>query len=404
MKNILKLSLILILGVSFVCCSDDDDTTDEKKVAVNLTVKAAIPEAVEMSKMEGLEVSVTDMRTMNTEKFSLNTTGSANIELYKGTYNISIEKEFNTKNGDDDVVVVYSAKLENITITSDGQEVNLNLQVFPKNTLNKSFIFSELFFNGETNGVMMHPDQYFVLFNPTSDVLYADGLCFATTLQYSVLEKDAFFDEFMPERVPITGFFTLPGTGKQYPVNPGEKLVVAWTAINHPAKEGYVNSVDLSGADFEVYDPNPDAKDVDNPKVPNVTISGNLPTFFPRGFFAPFLFKLEDGNQATVEKFYNDNTSEYTYPDGSKEQITSVSASMIVEGVVTGDRPLVTRNLPESVDRGYITVSGCHRNELAIRHEIMVGEHAFYKDTNNSDNDFYIRKGQTAFPEGWRNK
>ena len=64
----------------------------------------------------------------------------------------------------------------------------------------------------------------------------------------------------------------------------------------------------------------------------------------------------------------------------------------------------VTRTIPESVDRGKFLVTGCHRQELAIRKPKMVGEQTFYQDTNNSSDDFIMQKGQNAFPVGWRNK
>lgn len=393
-KNVWKICLILIIGIGISSCSDDE----EQQISVKLLATPAIEDAYDGAKATGMEVVFTNMRDMNAVKGTLNADGTAEVMLYKGVYNISIEsKTTNTS----DVEVIYTAKLENCAINTDGQQVKVDLHIFPANTNNESFIFSELFFNGEVNGVMMHPDQYMVIFNPTQEDLYADGLCFATAYQYSVLEKEAYFDEYMNNnKIPISGFFTIPGSGKEHLVKAGDKIVIAFTAINHPKENGYENAVDLSGADFEVYD-GPESSDVDVPEVPNVILTETL-LYHPRGFFSNMLFKLENGNQNTIEAFFKANTKEFTFPDGSKEMITSVDADKIVDGVVTGDRPIVTRNLPESVDRGFILVSGCHRNELVIRKEIKVGSQIFYEDTNNSENDFVIKIGQTPYPKGWR--
>lgn len=402
LKNVWKICLFLLIGIGICSCSDDDPL--EQKVVIKLVATPAIEDAFEPTKAEGMEVTFTNMRDMNTIKGLLNKNGEAQVELYRGIYNISIESK--TTNAEE-VEVIYSAKLENCAVNSDGQEVKVNLNIFPANTNHAdtddfSMIFAELFFNGETNsGQMMHPDQYMVLFNPTQNDLYVDGLSFATAIQYSVLEKEPFFDEYMPAKIPITGFFTIPGNGKEHLVKAGEKIVIAWTAIDHSSVAGYDNAVNLSGADFEVYIPNPENPDVDNPEVPNVTLTDNV-IFFPRGFFSNMLFKLENGNTSTIEAFYNENISEYTAPDGSKQHILSVDADKIIDGVLTGDRPIVTRNLPEAVDRGFILVSGCHRNELVIRKEIKVGAQIFYQDTNNSEDDFVIRIGQTPYPKGWR--
>lgn len=406
-----KIKFFQILGLIFSClfilsCSDNDDPI-EQKVKVNLVAIPVIEETFDASKINGLEVSITDMRTLNVTKYALDAEGKVAIEIYKGTYNLSIESEIEDSENPDNKFV-YTAKMENCAISNNGQEIKLNLHTFPANTNGANLIFSELFFNGETNsGRMMHPDQYIVIFNPTQEDLYADGLSIATTVQPSITEKGGYYDQYMPNKVPITGFITIPGSGKEHIVKAGDKLVIAWTAIDHSSIEGYENAVDLSGADFEVYIPNPESKDVDNPEVPNVIITESLIAgglaFHPRGFYSPLMFKLENGNTSTIETFVKNNTKDYTSPAGEVTPLISVSKELILDGVVTGDRPLVTRTLPEDIDRGYIYVSGCHRQELVIRKEIKIGTQIFYKDTNNSDVDMEIRKGQTPYPKGWRN-
>lgn len=406
-----KIKFFQILGLLFSClfilsCSDNDDPI-EQKVKVNLVAIPVIEETFDASKINGLEVSITDMRTLNVTKHALDAEGKVAIEIYKGTYNLSIESEIEDSENPDNKFV-YTAKMENCAISNNGQEIKLNLHTFPANTNSANLIFSELFFNGETNsGRMMHPDQYIVIFNPTQEDLYADGLSIATTVQPSIIEKEGYYDQYMPNKVPITGFITIPGSGKEHIVKAGDKLVIAWTAIDHSRIEGYENAVDLSGADFEVYIPNPESKDVDNPEVPNVIITESLIAgglaFHPRGFYSPLMFKLENGNTSTIETFVKNNTKDYTSPAGKVTPLISVSKELILDGVVTGDRPLVTRTLPEDIDRGYIYVSGCHRQELVIRKEIKIGTQIFYKDTNNSDVDMEIRKGQTPYPKGWRN-
>jgi len=405
-KNIMKKAntltwlMLCILSLSvFSSCEKDDE---EKKININIRAKAVIEKAIDNEILNGLEVEIQDTRTMETITCLLNTEGKASIELYRGTYNISIEKNIEGKTDDEDFV--YSAKLENCNINIEKQEIDLALNVFPKISKSTNFIFSELFFNGETNsGRMMHPDVYYVIFNPTQETLYADGLCVATTSQPSIIEKYPFYDEYMPNTVPITGFFTFPGTGKEHAVAPGGKIVLAMTAIDHSKVEGHENSVDLTGVDFEVYIPSEKRPDIDNPEVPNVIVTE---TFYqhPRGFWATLLFKLKDGNKSTVDDFYKNNNKKYVMKNKEETLLILLKSEKIIDGIVTGDRPLVTRPLPESVDRGYFQVSGCHRQELAIRKEIKIGNQIFYKDTNNSDVDFIKLKKQNSFPIGWRNK
>jgi hypothetical protein len=212
-------------------------------------------------------------------------------------------------------------------------------------------------------------------------------------------------------------------------VQPGEKFVIAFTAINHSevvnGEIAYDHAVDLSGADMEIYY-GPDGNDVDNPNVPNVLITENGDSygffFQPRGYVSPVMFRLENGLQSTVDAFVNSHTSlskthveaTETTPEGDIDiHILAIESDKIIDGIQTSDVPqdVKTRVVPETVDRGKFLVNGCHRQELCIRKEIKVGNKIFYKDTNNSSEDMEdvnerkaAGKFQTAFPLGWRNK
>ena len=400
----------ICLGVLIMSCENDNDP--DPKITVTVSTKATIGDAVNPYYLEGLSVNITDTRTAEVTTCTLDENGVSEVMLYKGTYDISIERAFDGYTEEEDCI--YSAKKENYSITDEGQKVDLALNIYPASAKNTGFIFSEIFFNGEKNqGWMMHPDQYYVVFNPTQQTLYADGLCIATSAQASIIDKYEFYDKYMPTTVPLTGFVTVPGSGTDHPVKPGEKFVVAVTAIDHSQEstmldDGTVilfdNAVDLSGADFEIY---PDMykgdKDVDNPDVANLLMTGDLYSH-PRGFWSHLIFKLDNGLETTVKQFYDANNTLFKSSDNKERLLILLDSEKISDGMVSGDaRPLITRPVPESVDRGYFQVSGCHSSELAIRKEIKIGNKIFYKDTNNSDDDFINKKGQTPYPVGWRN-
>ena len=402
----------------FSSCTEDDEMSNE--VAVNFNAQTSSEALITLDRLEGGKVVFTEVRSQNHFEAVMNNRGMATLSLLKGVYNISIEEKLDVK-GDK---VVVSLRMENISVNTAGQNIKGYVITTPENAVCQNFIFSEIFFNGEQNsGKMMHPDQYFTIFNPTDQTLYADGICVANTHHLSWQEKEMWYDEFYPDRVPIRGFVTVPGSGKDYPVAPGEMKVVAFTAIDHSSVEGYDHAVDLTGADFEIYD-GPETKDVDNPEVPNLLKTNNSDVnvnggffFQPRGYVSPLMFKLENGNASTVEKFYKENlkVTRTAIPADEEKgipadtidiQILSVPTKMIIDGVQTSDVPqdIVTRVVPEIIDRGKFLVNGCHRQELAIRKKIKIGDKIFYKDTNNSTEDIEMQKGQNSFPKGWRNK
>ena len=425
MKRFFKFALAaLVCPVLMVSCSEDD-TDNNIDVTFNAIPKVA--GALDASALSGAMVQFTEVRNQETKSFSLDANGSVTASLPMGVYNVSIEKNITNAQGEQ---VVISLRMENVNINTEGQKIEGYVNSLPASALGKDFIFSEVFFNGERNsGRMMHPDQYIVLFNPTEDVLYADGVSIGVTMHLSWQNKQLWYDKYYPTQVPIGGFITIPGNGKEHPVQPGEKFVIAFTAINHSevvnGEIAYDHAVDLSGADYEIYY-GPDANDVDNPDVPNVLITENGDSygffFQPRGYVSPVMFRLENGNQSTVDAFVSSHTTlskthveaTETTPEGDIDiHILAVETDKIIDGIQTSDVPqdVKTRVVPETVDRGKFLVNGCHRQELCIRKEIKVGDKIFYKDTNNSAEDMQdvnernaAGLTQTAFPIGWRKK
>lgn len=425
MKQFIKFALAaLVCPVLLTSCSDDES---EKRIDITFNAIPKVAGALDVSTLAGTPVVFTEVRNQETKSFNLDANGSVVASLPMGVYNVAIEKAITNAQGEQ---VVISLRMENVNVNTAGQTIEGFVNSLPASALGKDFIFSEVFFNGETNsGRMMHPDQYIVLFNPTEDVLYADGVCIGVTMHLSWQNKQLWYDSYYPEQVPIGGFITIPGSGKEHAVQPGEKLVIAFTAINHSevvnGEIAYDHAVDLSGADYEIYY-GPDANDVDNPDVPNVLITENGDSygffFQPRGYVSPVMFRLENGMQATIDAFVNSHTTlsktevaaTETTPAGEIDiHILAVPTNNIIDGIQTSDVPqdVKTRVVPETVDRGKFLVNGCHRQELCIRKEIKVGDKTFYQDTNNSLEDMQDvneRKAagaiQTAFPIGWRNK
>ncbi|MBR2242852.1 MAG: DUF4876 domain-containing protein [Prevotella sp.] len=425
MKCIFRIVLAaLICPVLLSSCSDDEE---ERKIDVAFNAIPKVAGALDVSSLSGTPVMFTEVRNQNTKQFILDANGTAKASLPMGVYNIAIEKSIVNAQGEQ---VVISLRMENVNVNTNGQIIEGYVNSLPASALGKDFIFSEVFFNGETNsGRMMHPDQYIVLFNPTEEVLYADGVSIGVTMHLSWQNKQLWYDSYYPNQVPIGGFITIPGSGEEHPVQPGEKLVIAFTAINHSevvnGEIAYDHAVDLSGADYEIYY-GPDANDVDNPSVPNVLITENGDSygffFQPRGYVSPVMFRLENGLQSTVDAFVNSHTTlskthveaTETTPEGDIDiHVLAVETDKIIDGIQTSDVPqdVKTRVVPETVDRGKFLVNGCHRQELCIRKEIKVGDKTFYQDTNNSAEDMQDvneRKAagliQTAFPIGWRNK
>ena len=186
-------------AVGLSACKDDDDNNVKKLYAISSKdIKALAGAKITFTEVSSKDVYMFDFPEMNADG-----TVSFNVNVPVGTYDISMEKDVDGK--------VIFLRQQNVTIKSEGQQVEAKIIATVANSSDYQFIFSELFFNGERNGGrMMHPDQFMVLYNPTDKVLYADGLAVGCTMQGSSSEKKSWYDEFYGKGlVPVHGIIVI---------------------------------------------------------------------------------------------------------------------------------------------------------------------------------------------------
>jgi hypothetical protein len=84
-------------------------------------------------------------------------------------------------------------------------------------------------------------------------------------------------------------------TGREYPIAPGQFVICACTPVDHSFY--CATSVDLSGADYEFYNPL-SSRDSDDPNIPNITnIYENKSTIFMISLASDVII-LADGSDA----------------------------------------------------------------------------------------------------------
>lgn len=132
-------------------------------------------------------------------------------------------------------------------------------------------------------------DKYIKIHNPTKETKYLDGLGLAISVFSSTgiyIFKNGEKDDFRPQNFGASHIIHFPGSGKDYPIKPGQTVLIAQTALDHTKDyyyeefeetiNGNPNSLDLTNADFEWLTPEQIKKEDapyayrDNPKVPNM--------------------------------------------------------------------------------------------------------------------------------------
>jgi hypothetical protein len=133
-----------------------------------------------------------------------------------------------------------------------------------------SLVFSELSNASGRSETENYPwAQYLEFYNNADTIVFMDGMILGRGIWTLHDHVDLDCATLEPWRTDAGGIWSkmhvqFPGSGTQYPVLPGETVVLAADAIDH--SEFWEGMPDLSNADFESVG----SSDVDNPSVPNV--------------------------------------------------------------------------------------------------------------------------------------
>ncbi len=226
-------------------------------------------------------------------------------------------------------------------------------------------VINEVFFTGSCASTFYFYDQFVELYNPSADTLYLDGIILTRqSVAYDIdIENVDYVRAIYAYQFPGT-----PGTGRDHPIAPGEFVVIAADAIDHTV---YCNaSVDLSGADWECY--NPLGNDYDVPNVPNiVNINPSRTT--------DYMINLSHDGIVIA------TGTEYSYEEGSYGSLNVLlPLRTVIDGVEYASNPATTKHLTLRVDAGFAGI-GSVRYDARSTERIAAG-----LDTDNSTNDFLL--------------
>lgn len=333
------LVVTLLASLLLFSCSDDDVINTSK-----VEMKIETPKVLR-DKKATLTKAVAVFENVNTgQKTSHNAVGMSltNLLLEDGIYNITVNgdvsyetsytvikkvidpetgkvvidpKTKKPKTVTETVTEQTTGKVkgfkENVNIK--GGQANVSIPLFLlKENVGGGFVLSELYYTGSKTpeGKQYRQDKFFEIYNNSDKTLYADGLCIGEGALLTVSVLNEYTPDIRPNEFPLAVVYRVPGSGKQYPVEPGKTLVLADIGINH--KTDNPNSIDLSKANFEWYDDH--RLDVDVPEVPNlekiVSYSRSIWTPHNRGFKSYVIFKLNDSE---AKQFAKTNAYEYSY-------------------------------------------------------------------------------------------
>lgn len=390
----LVLAAAALTAPVFTSCDDDDDVK-----SYNLTLSFNPSSELTGSQIVDAKVVLSNASTSETiEVTDINT--PITLEKVQGSYTAV----FSGRLADEAQAVVSGTA--NVELYAN-QTVNISLQ----KSLKSPLLFKTIYCTGGAQYYVL--DSYIEIVNNSDEVQYLDNLILFKgngNLKAKSAWQEAYPEFYASGQGAILAF---PGTGKDYPLEPGKFVVIADQAQNHKLaydpeaedveelKEQYAKSPDLSGADWEKYYGN---GDIDNEEVPNLTTVFSNNQYMKMWAFgvsgaAYVLAKLPDG--LTPEAYFADESNFATTPGTtSTMQFVLFSNKVVLDAVDAYGQGVDPEDnypyfLPKDDVKG-IPVSAMYTGK-AIRRKVERIENGrvYYKDTNNSSEDWKNEQDNT---------
>ncbi|MFZ4861106.1 DUF4876 domain-containing protein [Sphingobacterium sp. Mn56C] len=399
MKTIYQfLAFIVCLGI--ISCKKENAT----QVTLNYTVKVEHPIGYKTVAAANATVKATNSFTGETKTVQTDANGEAHFSnLLPGSYQFAASKTLAAQEANEqtgfDAEIFLNASLNNYAIQETG---TVTLQL--KGSAVGGWVIKQIYFSGAPNTTNFTNDQFYELYNNSSETLYADSICIGDIVGNpylsSISKPSGFAND--TEYVYFQNIFMVPGNGKTFPVAPGASFLIARTAINHKSdsKLGNPNSpVDLGTgiADAEVYYAE-SGRDIDNPDVPNMLIKhfGTATAFdWITTVYGPSIVIFKHGDVDNLPKSLEPNsTSTRTYP---KLPVSAILDA--IDCTSNGNVPQFKR-LPANVDAGFQFVTKSYSGE-ALRRKVKttINGRRVLQKTNNSSADF--ERVSVPTPKTW---
>lgn len=392
----MKHSAIAVLALA-VLAAVGCQKSGTKTISVNIRVDESKIEAAGVPSPESYEIRLSNFATGITVDLQTENGVATATGVVPGLYDVTVSG-YQAKDG---FTYTIAGAESGISLLSNNDEVSVLVDAVKESAL----VFKEIYYEGCGNYYFR--DQFYEIYNNSTEVVYADGLCIAETV-FANNDKSIIYEwpiENADQYVFVQTVWQIPGEGTTYPVQPGESFVIAQWGANHTAKElsDGASPVDLSGAEFEAIEKETTTYSglvlTDNPAV-------NMAKVVMARYAMPQWLTSVSGSRYIIfkpsEPLKNEDFITATNADYNGVG-REIPISEIIDAVqtVSDETDMAILGLPTVLDAGAIWCSGPYRVESISRKvkETRADGTVVYQDTNNTTNDFEVQ----AVPQVRRN-
>lgn len=381
MKNLasklLAAALLLVGSAAFFSCNNDDDV---KIKSYPMEVKFALNDGLAWNNITDAKLIVSNDKGLHD---TISIKGDTTITFVQGQYNFVVTGKVK----DEAAAYVQGTAGANLF-------QNATVNVALSKVVRSSLIFKAIYTTGGKQGYMK--DGYFEIVNNSDEVQYLDGLILSAPAgkqqNKNAWQANGFEDLYACGQGQVLAF---PGSGHDYPLQPGQSVLIANDGANHKDLAGAGNHCpDLSKADWEVYLSYVNGE-IDYPakNLDVIFVNNKYMKAFGLGFFgrAYVLARLPQG--MTPEAFAADHSNIKKEPGNAAAtmEYLVIPSKYVLDAVDIWDAQ-TTNHYPtfQAKDDAEGVLASKAWEGKCVRRKVtkVVNGRAYYQDTNNSANDF----------------
>mgnify|MGYP002678917483 CR=1 FL=1 len=380
------ITLMVLAVLAMVGCQK----TGTKTISINVRVDEAKIAAAGIQSPDSYDVTVSNFATGSTIEAKTENGLATATGIVPGVYTVTVSGSQNQGG----FIYTIAGSESNVSLIADGAEVVVKVDAVKEAAL----VFKEIYYTGVKDYYFR--DQFYEIYNNSTEVVYADSLCIAETI-FASYDKSIIYEwpiENADQYVFVKVVWQIQGDGHTYPIKPGESFVISQWATNHKAESlsKGVSPVDLTGAEFEAIEKESTAPSglvlTDNPAI-------NMKKVIQAGYAMPQWLTSVSGSQYIIFKPSKPLKNE-DFITATNADYNGVGREVLISDVidavqtVSDETGMNVLGLPKVLDAGAIWCSGQYVGESIARKikETRPDGTKVYQDSNNTTNDFEVKK------------
>lgn len=363
--------------------------TGTKTISINVRVDEAKIAAAGIQSPDSYDVTISNFATGSTIEVKTENGLATATGIVPGVYTVTVSGSQNQGG----FIYTIAGSESNVSLIADGAEVVVKVDAVKEAAL----VFKEIYYTGVKD--FYFRDQFYEIYNNSTEVVYADSLCIAETI-FASYDKSIIYEwpiENADQYVFVKVVWQIQGDGHSYPIKPGESFVISQWATNHKAESlsKGVSPVDLTGAEFEAIEKESTAPSglvlTDNPAI-------NMKKVIQAGYAMPQWLTSVSGSQYIIFKPSKPLKNE-DFITATNADYNGVGREVLISDVidavqtVSDETGMNVLGLPKVLDAGAIWCSGQYVGESIARKikETRPDGTNVYQDSNNTTNDFEVK-------------